>query len=171
MELGIWRPRNHPLIVFKDAKGIKDCRAAPRAIFAKFPRSLCAGPIHREDWGKPRQQRELRDSDATAGKRLGCDACPFRLSKGGFLFEGRTFIARTPFEDQPLPSKLWPASLRVFPAPVTAIRPQRMSFIERLETDRGAVLFSRLLIRGFDTESETLPATASSHARRGPDLP
>jgi hypothetical protein len=49
MELATWRPRNHPLIAFKDGKGSKDCRAAARAIFAKFPRSMCAGPIHRED--------------------------------------------------------------------------------------------------------------------------
>ena len=49
MELATWRPRNHPLIAFKDAKGIKDCRAVARAIFASFPRSMCAGPIDRED--------------------------------------------------------------------------------------------------------------------------
>jgi hypothetical protein len=37
MELAICRPRNHPLIAFKDAKGIKDCSAGARAIFANFP--------------------------------------------------------------------------------------------------------------------------------------
>ena len=49
MELATWRPRNHPLIAFKDAKGIKDCRAAARAIFTNLPRSMCEGPMHRED--------------------------------------------------------------------------------------------------------------------------
>jgi hypothetical protein len=53
------RLRNHPLIPFKDAKGIKDYRAAARAIYASVPRAMCAGPIHCEDSGKPRQQREL----------------------------------------------------------------------------------------------------------------
>ncbi len=38
-----------PLIAFKDAKGVKDCMGAARAIFANFPRSMCAGPIRRED--------------------------------------------------------------------------------------------------------------------------
>jgi hypothetical protein len=33
MELATRRPRNHPLIAFKDGKGIKDCSAAARAIF------------------------------------------------------------------------------------------------------------------------------------------
>jgi hypothetical protein len=37
------------LIALKDGKGIKDCRATARAIFGNLPRSMCAGPIHRED--------------------------------------------------------------------------------------------------------------------------
>ena len=32
MELATWHPRNCPLVAIKDAKGIKDCRAAARAI-------------------------------------------------------------------------------------------------------------------------------------------
>jgi hypothetical protein len=61
-ELVSWRPRNHPLIVSKDAKGIKDCRAAASAIYANFPRSMGTSPLHREDSEKPRQQPESRDS-------------------------------------------------------------------------------------------------------------
>ena len=69
MELGTGAPRNHPLIAFKDAKGIKDCRAGARAIFAYFVRSMCAGPIHGENSGKPWQPRESqgpRDSSRVA---------------------------------------------------------------------------------------------------------
>jgi hypothetical protein len=44
MELATWRPRNHPLIAFKDGKGIKDCRAAPRAIFGELPAIYVCGP-------------------------------------------------------------------------------------------------------------------------------
>ena len=65
------------------------------------------------------------------------------------MFEGRTFTARTPFENQSLSSSLWLTSSRDFPAPLTAMRWQCISFIERLGTDQGVVLFSRLLIRGF----------------------
>jgi hypothetical protein len=61
VELATWRPRNHPLIAFKDGKGSKDCRSAARAIFANFPRSMCAGPIHRQD---------SRFEDCTKQRRL-----------------------------------------------------------------------------------------------------
>ena len=44
----------HSLIAFKDGKGIKDCRANARSIFVNFLRSMSAGPIHRENSGKPR---------------------------------------------------------------------------------------------------------------------
>jgi hypothetical protein len=54
-KLATWRPSNHALFAFKDAIGVKDGSAAARAIFANFPRSMGAGPIHREDSGKPRQ--------------------------------------------------------------------------------------------------------------------
>jgi hypothetical protein len=50
---------DRPLIAFKDVKGIKDCRAAACAIFGNSLRSMCAGPINREDSVKPRQQLEL----------------------------------------------------------------------------------------------------------------
>jgi hypothetical protein len=62
MEPETWRPRDQPLIALKDAKGVKDCSAAERAIFANIVRSMCARPIHREHSGKLHQQREMRDS-------------------------------------------------------------------------------------------------------------
>ncbi len=69
LELGTWPPRFQSLIAFKDAKGIKDCRAAARAIFGNFVRSMCARSMHCENSGKPRQPRESREPRVTSRVR------------------------------------------------------------------------------------------------------
>ena len=66
MEREISGARNHPLIAFKDAKGVIDCRATVCAIFGTFVRSMGVVPLYRENSGSPLQPLRPERSDRPA---------------------------------------------------------------------------------------------------------
>jgi hypothetical protein len=84
MELGTGPPRYQPLIAIKDAKGIKDRRAAAGAIFANLVRSMCAEPMHCENSAKTRQPREQGDPSSLDSGARGLHVIPaiFRANLG-----------------------------------------------------------------------------------------